>query len=123
MAYENLLYEANEGIAVITLNRPKVLNALNRQLLGELDTVLRTARDDASVKVLILTGAGDKAFAAGADIAELAELGPLTAIDTARKGQMLTRFMEQLGKPRRILYRRSWRIFLGRRSSRHVCRR
>ena len=99
MAYETLLYESTDGIAVITLNRPQVLNALNRKLLGELDTALRSARDDASVKVLILTGAGDKAFAAGADIAELAELGPLTAIDTARKGQMLTRFMEQLGKP------------------------
>jgi len=51
------------------------------------------------VKVLIITGAGDKAFAAGADIGELAELGPLTAIDTAKKGQALTRFMEELGKP------------------------
>jgi enoyl-CoA hydratase len=99
MAYETLLYDAKDGIAVITLNRPQVLNALNRKLIGELETALLAARDDASVKVLIITGAGEKAFAAGADIGELAELGPLTAIDTARKGQALTRLMEDLGKP------------------------
>jgi enoyl-CoA hydratase len=99
MAYETLLYDAKDGIAIITLNRPQVLNALNRTLIGELEKALVTARDDASVKVLIITGAGDKAFAAGADIGELAELGPLTAIDTARRGQALTRLMEDLGKP------------------------
>jgi len=99
MAYETLLYDTKDGIAAVTLNRPQVLNALNRKLLGELESALVTARDDASVKVLIITGAGDKAFAAGADIGELAELGPLTAIDTAKKGQALTRFMEELGKP------------------------
>src|SRR5262245_2250956 len=99
MAYETLLYDAKDGIATITLNRPQVLNALNRKLLGELEHALLTAREDVSVKVLILTGAGDKAFAAGADIAELAELGPLTAIDTAKRGQVLTRLMEELGKP------------------------
>ena len=99
MPFETLLYETKDGIAAVTLNRPQVLNALNRKLLGELESALVTARDDASVKVLIITGAGDKAFAAGADIGELAELGPLTAIDTAKKGQALTRFMEELGKP------------------------
>jgi len=99
MPFETLLYDTKDGIAVVTLNRPQVLNALNRKLLGELESALVTARDDASVKVLIITGAGDKAFAAGADIGELAELGPLTAIDTAKKGQALTRFMEELGKP------------------------
>src|SRR5262245_32509660 len=99
MAYETLLYDVNGGIAVITLNRPQVLNALNRKLIGELQTALQAARDDASVHVLILTGAGEQAFAAGADIAELAELGPLTAIETARRGQALTRYMEHLGKP------------------------
>jgi len=99
MAYETLLYEATDGIATITLNRPQVLNALNRKLIGELEAAFLKARDDASIKVIILTGAGDKAFAAGADIAELAELGPLTAIETARKGQALTRLMEDLAKP------------------------
>ena len=99
MPYETLLVDVTDGIAVITLNRPQVLNALNRKLIGELEAAFKTARDDASVKVLILTGAGEKAFAAGADIGELAELGPLTAIDTARRGQALTRFMENLGKP------------------------
>ena len=99
MAYETLLYDVKDGIAVITLNRPQVLNALNRKLISELDKALVAAREDATVKVLVITGAGDKAFAAGADIAELAELGPLTAIDTARKGQALTRLMEEVGKP------------------------
>ena len=99
MAYETLLYDAKDGIAIITLNRPQVLNALNRTLIGELEKALVSARDDASVNVLIITGAGEKAFAAGADIGELAELGPLTAIDTARRGQALTRLMEDLGKP------------------------
>jgi len=99
MAYETLLYDAKDGIAIITLNRPQVLNALNRTLIGELEKALVTARDDASVNVLIITGAGEKAFAAGADIGELAELGPLTAIDTARRGQALTRLMEDLSKP------------------------
>jgi enoyl-CoA hydratase len=99
MAYETLLYDAHDGMALITLNRPKVLNALNRQLLRELEQALLVARDDAAVKVLLLTGAGDKAFAAGADIGELAELDALSAVDTARRGQALTRLMERLGKP------------------------
>ena len=99
MPYETILYEAREGIATITLNRPQVLNALNRSLLRELEMALTEARDDRAVKVLILTGTGDKAFAAGADIGELAELNPISGVDTARKGQSLTRFMEHLGKP------------------------
>ena len=72
MPFENLLYEKREGIAYITFNRPKVLNALNRKTIEELHQVLVDARGDASVRVLILTGAGEKAFVAGADINELA---------------------------------------------------
>jgi len=72
MAYENLLYEKKDGIAYITFNRPKVLNALNRKTVEEFQQVLLDARDDASVRVLILTGSGEKVFVAGADINELA---------------------------------------------------
>lgn len=74
MAYENLLYEVGDGIATITVNRPKVLNALNRSTIGELEAALTAARHDAGVRVVILTGAGDKAFIAGADVSELHEL-------------------------------------------------
>ena len=72
MTYENLLYEVKDGIAWITFNRPKVLNALNRKTIEELERALIDARDDVAVRVLILTGSGEKAFVAGADINELA---------------------------------------------------
>ena len=68
MAYENLLYEKRDGIAYITLNRPKVLNALNRKTVEELQQALVNARGDDGVRVIILTGAGEKSFVAGADI-------------------------------------------------------
>jgi enoyl-CoA hydratase len=71
MAYENLLYEKRDGIAFVTFNRPKVLNALNRKTMEELQQVLLDARGDEGVRVLILTGAGEKSFVAGADIGEL----------------------------------------------------
>ncbi len=74
MTYDNLLYEIADGVATITVNRPKVLNALNRATIRELEAALTAARDDASVRVVILTGAGDKAFIAGADVSELHEL-------------------------------------------------
>src|SRR5258708_1845763 len=73
MAYENILFEKKDGIAHITFNRPKVLNALNRKTLEELRDALLDARDDSSVRVVILTGAGEKSFVAGADIGELAQ--------------------------------------------------
>jgi enoyl-CoA hydratase len=81
------------------MNRPQVLNALNQELLGALDRSLDTAGEDEAVRVVILTGAGDKAFAAGADIGELARLDPVGAVELARRGQALTRKMERLGKP------------------------
>jgi len=68
MAYENLLYEKREQIGFITFNRPKVLNALNRKTMDELNDVLAAAKEDAEVRVLLLTGAGEKSFVAGADI-------------------------------------------------------
>src|SRR5258708_16520802 len=70
MSYENILYEKKDGIAYITFNRPKVLNALNRKTVEELQHALLDARSDQAVRVLILTGAGEKAFVAGAAIIE-----------------------------------------------------
>ena len=69
--FENILYEKNGPIAKVTLNRPKVLNALNQAVFVELKAAFEDARDDSNVRGVILTGSGDKAFAAGADIAEM----------------------------------------------------
>ena len=99
MAYENLLYEKKEGIATVTFNRPKVLNALNRKTIEELHHLLLDARDDESVRVLILTGAGEKSFVAGADIGELAVQTPVSGKDTAAFGQGVLQLLETIGKP------------------------
>lgn len=71
MKYENLLYEAAAGIATITINRPQVLNALNQATIAELAGALKEARGDPNVRVVILTGAGEKAFIGGADVKEM----------------------------------------------------
>src|SRR5258707_12059497 len=76
MGYENILYEKKDGIAYITFNRPKVLNALNRKTIEELQHALLDARGDNSVRVLLLTGAGEKSFVAGAGNGERAGLEP-----------------------------------------------
>jgi enoyl-CoA hydratase len=99
MAYENLLYEKRDGIAFITVNRPEVLNALNRQTIEELYQVLVDAGDDASVRVLILTGAGEKAFVAGADINELAQQTPVNGKEFSLYGQSVFHLLETIGKP------------------------
>jgi enoyl-CoA hydratase len=99
MAYENLLYEKRDGIAHITFNRPKVLNALNRKTVDELHEVLLDARADDSVRVLILTGAGEKAFVAGADINELAQQTPVGGKEFSLYGQSVFHLFETMGKP------------------------
>jgi enoyl-CoA hydratase len=99
MAYENLLYEKRDGIGFITFNRPKVLNALNKQTTEELDHLLTSARTDDELRVLILTGAGEKAFVAGADIGYLAEQTPISGRDTALFGQSVLHRLETMGKP------------------------
>ena len=99
MAYENLLYEKRDGIAFITFNRPKVLNALNRKTVEELRNALLDARDDTSVRVLILTGAGEKSFVAGADISELAQRTAVDGKDFALYGQSVVHLLETMGKP------------------------
>ena len=99
MPYENLLYEKREAIGFITFNRPKVLNALNRKTIEELRDALLDARDDASVRVLILTGSGEKSFVAGADISELAQRTPVDGKDFSLFGQAVFHLLETLGKP------------------------
>ena len=99
MAYENLLYEKRDQIGFITFNRPKVLNALNRKTMEELRDVLVASRADEGVGALILTGAGEKSFAAGADIGELAVQSPVSGKETAAFGQSVLRLLEMLGKP------------------------
>ena len=96
---ENVRYEKKGAIAYVTLNRPQVLNALNGALLADLRTALEDARDDASVRGVIVTGAGDKAFAAGADIAQLAKASAVEAEQSSRSTQATLGLMENLGKP------------------------
>lgn len=99
MAYENLLYEKRDGIGFVTFNRPKVLNALNRKTIEELHHALLDARDDAAVRVLVLTGAGEKAFVAGADINELAQQTPVNGKEFSLYGQGVFHLLETIGKP------------------------
>jgi len=99
MAYENILFEKKDSIAYITFNRPKVLNALNRKTVEELRDTLLDAREDSSVRVVILTGAGEKSFVAGADISELAQRTPVDGKDFSLFGQSVFHLLETLGKP------------------------
>src|SRR5258707_14540642 len=99
MSYENILFEKNDGIARITFNRPKVLNALNRKTIEELQSALLDARADAGIRVLILTGSGEKAFVAGADIGELSQQTPVNGKDFSLFGQSVFHLLETIGKP------------------------
>ena len=96
---ENVLYEKKGSIAHVTVNRPKVLNALNTATWTYLQTAFERAQADTSVRGVILTGAGDKAFVAGADISELAHLGAYEAEQSSRLGQSVLDLIENLGKP------------------------
>jgi enoyl-CoA hydratase len=99
LTLENLIYGKKGAIAYVTLNRPKVLNALNKSVIAELRTVFEDSRDDSAVRGIILTGAGDKAFAAGADINEVLNDTPIEAEEKTRLGQAVTNLIENLGKP------------------------
>ena len=96
MAYESIIYQVEEGIATITFNRPKALNALNAALLGELSDALDQVAADEDIRVLVLTGAGDKAFVAGADISELATFNSLGAKHFAQKGRAAINKLQEL---------------------------
>src|SRR5260370_29773095 len=99
LVFENLLYEKKGDVAYVTVNRPKVLNALNRATFTEMGAAFADAGADPAVKGVILTGAGDKAFIAGADITELARATAGEQLDTARHGQDMLNVIENLGKP------------------------
>jgi enoyl-CoA hydratase len=99
MTYDNLLVDVEQGLATITINRPKALNALNRETLEELFQAFSAVDNDAEVKVVILTGAGEKAFVAGADISQMQSLDALQARSFAQFGQMVLRTIENLSKP------------------------
>jgi len=95
----NVLYEKKGAIAYVTVDRPKVLNALNTPTWKDLRTAFEDARDDTAVRGVILTGAGDKAFIAGADISELAHVAAFEAEQSSRFGQEVLDLIENLGKP------------------------
>lgn len=97
--YETLLCEVRNQVATITLNRPKVLNALNAQTFDELESVFTTLAKDAGVRVILLTGSGEKSFAAGADINEIAATNAETGHAKALRGQAVFRQIETCGKP------------------------
>jgi len=99
MAYETILFERRDGIGYVTINRPDKLNALSRKVLDELDDCFHAIQGDEEVRVVILTGAGEKAFVAGADLNELATLAPLEGRAFSRRGQGTLDLIENLGKP------------------------
>jgi len=99
MTFENILLEKKNSIAYVTVNRPKVLNALNMATMEELRAAFHDIKNDASVRVVILTGAGEKAFIAGADIGELAKHDPVSAKAYTHRGQSVLNLIENLGKP------------------------
>src|SRR5215831_20122565 len=99
LTLENVLYEKKGPIAYVTLNRPKVLNALNKRTWADLRSAFEDARNDAGVRGVIITGAGDKAFIAGADISELANVTAVEAEESSSYGQEVLNLVENLGKP------------------------
>jgi enoyl-CoA hydratase len=100
MSYGNIRFEAdNYGVVVVAVNRPEKLNALNRDTMGELADAFTQVRDDAAIRGLIVTGAGEKAFVAGADINELAAVSPVEAQALALRGQAIFRALETMPKP------------------------
>lgn len=100
MNYENILTEITDGIATITINRPEKLNALNKATIEELNTAFTALDGDAAVKVVIITGSGEKAFVAGADIAEFADFSELEGAKLAAQGQeLLFDFVQNMGTP------------------------
>ena len=99
MEYENILFGVEDGIATLTFNRPKVLNALTFQTIREVASAIRTIENDEEIRVLILTGAGDRAFVAGADIAELQQMSPIAAKYFAAEGQNVLFALENLAIP------------------------
>jgi enoyl-CoA hydratase len=99
MSFENLLVERDGAVAIVTINRPKVLNALNSQTLDEIRRVILELKRDETIRAVVLTGAGDKSFVAGADISELAVQTPTGGKEHAHQGQHVLNLIESMGKP------------------------
>ena len=99
MTFENVTVERDGAIAIVTINRPKVLNALNSQTMDELAAAMSGLGADESVRAIVLTGAGEKSFVAGADINELAVQTPVGGREHAQRGQRVLNAIEHLGKP------------------------
>lgn len=99
MAYENILLEVQDGVALVTMNRPKVLNALNPDTLKELGQAIEEIRSNEQARVMVITGAGDKAFVAGADISEFPKMNALQARMFAEEGQKVFFALEDLPLP------------------------
>ena len=99
MNFANLLYENQDGIAVITMNRPKALNALNQETLDELNQLADMLAKDSTVQVVILTGSGDKAFVAGADIAQMQSMSAMEGRNFGKLGQAVFNKLENLPQP------------------------
>ena len=99
MQFENILLDKKNSIAYVTVNRPKVLNALNMATMDELRAAFHDIKNDKSIRVVILTGAGEKAFIAGADIGELAKHDAISGKEYTHRGQSVLNLIENLGKP------------------------
>jgi len=99
MEFKNTLYEKAEGVATITINRPDALNALNQETIKEIMTRVEDAEKDENIRVIIITGAGDRAFSAGADLRMMKGASPVKGAELSRAGQSLTTQIETCGKP------------------------
>jgi enoyl-CoA hydratase len=99
ISLETVLYQKKGAIAYVTMNRPKVLNALSKRAITDLKAAFEEARDDSAIRGVIFTGAGDKAFIAGADINEVAADTPVEAQEKTKRGQAVMDLIENLGKP------------------------
>ena len=99
MTFEHILFEKKNSIAYVTVNRPKVLNALNMATMEELRSAFTDIKNDAAIRVALLTGSGEKAFIAGADIGELAKQDAVAGKEYTHRGQSMLDLMENLGKP------------------------
>jgi len=99
MEFKNTLYEKSEGTATITINRPEVLNALNEETISEILSRLKDAKGDETVRVIVVTGAGDRAFSVGADIKMIRDMDSSKAVEVSRLGHKMCDEIEELGKP------------------------
>jgi len=99
MEFENTLYETDDGMATITINRPKALNALNKQAVQEISSRLDEAEEDETVKVIVITGAGDKGFCVGLDLKSVKGISAVDGMNLSLRGQKLTKKIEELKKP------------------------